>query len=350
MGKYRIPQTVQNAIQNARKAEWDVSIRNEKVIISAPDATAITIGVSPNSESLKQWEREAKRYNLLEGPARTPAEAEALLKAAEEEAQVKAQAENEKRKAYEAEQAKKAAQAKEAQAKAAAATANGMIAPEAPKAESKSKKTAEAAKSIFPAFDKSLVGTRDYSKFQLPDGRLYCVECLGEGIEFIARAPQGLATHRGFRHQMYQGEGTVTPVTTQETSRVHLPEDVQEAFELLRSIVADHVTDGDTGRIAELEAAVAEAKQQHQQDLKKADADYQALKKTSDEALKAMKDKVHQLTQELTGKDGKQQAEVSVLMKNFQALLAQIEEAVNSLSPIKAVAKVDELIAPYLAK
>lgn len=344
MSKHRVPAQVQTAIQIAREADWTVSIRDGKVVITATDGTNLTIGLNPNEESLKKFLREVEKYNLINGPARTPAESEALLKQVEKEAERDAQEKNLQRQAYEAEQAKKKAEAKVAAQKAALATANGL------KTEVRvpTQTTRATEGSGFPAFDKTLVGTTDYSKFQLADGRVYCIECLGEGIEFTARAPQGLATHRGFRHQMYTGHSAAN-TTTQETSRVTLPGDIQDAIDLLRSVVAENLGPvEDSAKVAQLEAALAEAKAQAEQDLKKADADYQSLKKTSDEALKAAKEKVHSLTQELTGKDGKQSAEMSALMKSFQELLRQIHGAINNQSPIQAVGKIDELVTPYL--
>jgi hypothetical protein len=356
MSRHRVPAQVQTAIQFARDAGWNVSIRNEKVVITVPDVNDegkpspinVTIGLNPNQESLKKFLREAAVYNLIDGPARTPAEAQALLKKAEEEGKKAAEVANRKRQEFEAQQAAKKAEAKVAAKKAAAATVGGLKTIEAAKVPSQTK--ARTKESPFPAFDKSLVGTTDYSKFQLSDGRFYCVECLGEGIEFTARAPQGLATHRGFRHQMYTGAAAATTTTTtQETSRVILPGDVQDAIELLRSVIADNLSPAeDTGKVAELEAKLTEVKQQAAQDLKKADADYRALKNSSDEALEAAKEKIHQLTKDLTGKDGKQAAETEVLMKSFRGLLADIHKVLNELSPIQAIAKIDELVAPYL--
>lgn len=360
MTRHRVPPQVQSAIQNVRKAMeedrpgWNISIRNEKVIFTTPDGTNLTIGLNPNQESLKKFVREAAAYNLLEGPVRTPAEAEALLKEAEEQARAKAEEENRRRAEYEAAQAAKKAEAAKAAKKAEAATVNGLktqVKPEAKVAKIPTQPVAKdrSKKVDFPAFDKSLVGTTDYSKFQLADGSFYCIECWGEGSKFTARAPQGLATHRGFRHQMYTGAAATTTTTTQETSRVSLPGDVEDAIDLLRTVLAENLNHpDDTERVSALEAALAEAKQRSEQDLKKADADYQALKKSSDEALEALKSKVHQLTQELSGKDGRQKAETESLMKSFQSLLRDIHKAINEMSPIQAIAKIDELVGPYL--
>lgn len=352
MSKHRVPSVVQDCIQHAREADWSVSIRNEKVVITAPDGVNLTIGLNPNQESLKKFQREAFKYNLIDGPARTPAESEALLKAAEEEALRKAEEANRQRAEFEAAQAKKKAEALAASKKAAEATSNGLKTQPKPEVKIPVQPTAQSAankKTVFPAFDKTLLGTTDYSKFQLSDGRFYCIECWEHSKEFTARAPQGLATHRGFRHQMYTG-AAATPVSpaTQETSRVSLPDDVHEALELLRSVIAENMVVEDSGRVAELQAALTEAKAQAELDLKKADKDYQDLKKNSDEALKAAKVKIHQLTEELTGKDNRQKAETNGLMKVFRELLEDIHKAINEMSPIQAIAEIDKLVTPYL--
>lgn len=355
MTRHRVPAQVQTAIQFAREADWNVSIRNEKVVITVPDTDEdgspkplnLTIGLNPNQESLKKFIREATRYNLFEGPARTPAEAEALLKAAEEEAQRKAEAANRQRAEFEAIQARKKAEAEQAAKKAAEATRNGLKVAVKTEAKIPAQPNRASKKNGFPDFDKSLMGTTDYSKFQLPDGRFYCIECLGDGREFTARAPQGLATHRGFRHQMYQGTTAASP---QESGRTALPDDVHEAIELLRSVIVENLghTGEDTGRVAELEAALAEVKAQAEADLKKADKDYQDLKQNSEESIKVARAKIYQLTEELTGKDGRQEAETKSLMQSFQGLLAEVHKAINELSPIQAIAKIDELVTPYL--
>lgn len=338
MAQHRVPVDVQNAIQNGRDAGWNVSIRNEKVVITAPDGLNLTIGMSPNQESLKKFVREATKYNLIgSGPARTPADQQKILEEAEKAGQEQAMQQNKQRKAYEAEQDRKRKEIESAAAKAQAATVQGL-------------ETTKPSIEGFPVFDPSLLGTMEYSKFVLPNGQHYCIECYQEGIEFTAKKPQGLATHRGFRHQMYQGEGVVAAsANNQETSRVKLPGDVQDAFELLRSIVAEHIDSGDDSeRVAELEARLAEVTQQAELDLKKADANYEELKKATDDLLKAEKAKVHKLTGELTGKDGVHETETKALTRNFQSLLVQIREALNGLSPAQAVGKIDELLSQYL--
>jgi hypothetical protein len=359
MSRHRVPADVQTAIQFAREADWKVSIRNEKVVITVPDTddegkpnpVNLTIGLNPNTESLKKFLREASTYNLIDGPARTPAEAAKLLAEAEEKGRLEAEEANRQRAEFEATQAKKQAEAKAAAKKAAEATANGLKTMPKPEIRIPAQTAKATGKSIFPAFDKSLVGTTDYPKFQLSDGRFYCIECWSEGVEFTARAPQGLATHRGFRHQMYTGAAAADiTTTTQETSRVSLPGDVQDAIDLLRSVIAENlsVPSEDAGKLAELEASLAEVKARAAQDLEKADKDYQELKKNSEESIKVARAKIYQLTEELSGKDGRQQAETESLMKSFQGLLGDIHKAINELSPIQAIARIDELVSPYL--
>lgn len=346
-GNKRVPAEVQTAIEIARAANWDVSIRNDKLKIVAPDGVCITVGMSPNDESMKVFRSQARNYNLMgEGPARTPEQQQKLLEEVEKAGAAQADRQNQQRKAYEAEQAAKRKAAEEAAAKAAAATAKGMVSMPTDQAPTTTVSNATPTNG-FPVFDPALLGTMDYPKFLLPNGRYYCIECWQTGEQFVAKKPQGLATHRGFRHQMYMGEGVLT--SNQETSRVQLPQDVQDVFELLRQIVGEHVGTGDDSeRVKELEAQVARLTEQSAEDLKKADQQYAEAKEAFDKALEAQKARVHELTKELTGKTGLHEAEVKAIMSNVQALLAKIREAVNGLSPAQAVGKIDELVSSYL--
>lgn len=368
MATKRVPAEVQTAMELAKAAGWPVSIRNGKIVITASDGTALTVGLDPNEESLKVFRSNCRRYNLIgEGPARTPKEQEALVREAEQAGLTEAEKKNRKRQAYEAEQARKRAEAEEAKRKAEAAIAKGLAAPkpvaEAPKpkvtpavpkavVEPKRRSVAAPANG-FPVFDPKLVGTTDYPKFELPDGTYYCIECWQGGVQFTARKPQGLATHRGFRHQMYQGEGVSAPANQgaapQEVSAMKLPGEIRDALDLLGNVIADHVGNGeDSARVAELEKALQEVKEQAAKDLERADQQYSELKAATDKALEAQKKRVHELSQELHGKDGIHESETKALLASFQALLTQIREAINNLSPAQAVGKIDGLLAEYL--
>lgn len=340
MANKRVPDVVQSAINNARAAEWPVSIRNEKILITAPDSVNLTVGISPNDESLKKFVRDASKYNLIAGPAMTPAEQEAQLKAAEEAGLKEADRRNEQRRQFEAEQRRKAEEMRLAAEKAAAATAKGLTSEE-------SQYDADG----FPAFDASLLGSVDYPRFKLPSGRFYCVECLGEGVKADFKAPQGLATHRGFRHQMYLGVGSAA-VQTPEVAPVlpGLPDEVRTAFELLQVAVVEHLGSGeDTDRVKELESTIALLRKQAEADLAQADKQYNDAKETFEKALRVEKEKTHKLAQDLHGKDGVHTAEITALMKGFRELLEQIRTTIDDERPIQAVAKIDELLTSYLS-
>lgn len=336
MANKRVPDVVQSVITSARKADWPVSIRNEKIGIIAPDGVKLTVGMSPNDESLKQFVREAGKYNLITGPAMTPAEQEAQLKAAEAEGLKEADRLNGQRRQFEAEQRKKAEEAAKAAEKAAAATAKGL------------KPEPEYDKDGFPAFDASLLGGADYPRFKLPSGRFYCVECLGEGIKADFKAPQGLATHRGFRHQMYQNN---VPAAVVEAPAVPgLPEEVRTAFELLQVAVAEHVgSSDDTERVKGLEDTIVLLRKQAETDLAQADKQYNDAKETFEKALRVEKEKVHKAAQELHGKDGVHAAEITALMKGFRVLLDDIRKIIEDERPLQAIGKVDELLTGYLS-
>lgn len=341
MGNKRVPDVVQAAINHARTANWDVSIRNEKIGITAPDGVKLTVGISPNDESLKQFVREASKYQLVNGPAMTPKQQEDQLKEMEEEGLKEAARRNEQRKAFEAQQAKKAEEARAAAEKAKAATANGL-----------KKVKPEYDKDGFPAFDSALLGSTDYPKFKLPSGRFYCVECLSEGVKADFKAPQGLATHRGFRHQMYLGEGgaIVHAVTPEAVVAPALPEEIRTAFELLQIAVAEHVGTGDDSeRVKGLEETITLLRKQAEADLSQADKQYNEAKETFEKALRVEKEKVHSLTKELHGKDGVHQAEITALMKGFRELLEQVQKTIENERPIQAVAQIDELLTGYLS-
>lgn len=337
MANKRIPATVENAIQHAKEAGWAVSIRNEKVIVTAPDGVNLTVGLHPNEPSLDKFRSEARKYNLIDGPARTPAQQEQMIKEAEEAGLRQAEALNAKRKAEAEAAAKKRAAAQEAAKKAAAATANGLKA-----------KPSVPGDELFPAFDESMIGTLDYQGLKLSNGRFYCPECLGQGEKFSAKAPQGLATHRAFSHGMYMAAQTA--VAAPSAPKVVLPEDIQVAVELLRTSIAEHLTNdsGDSEKVAELEGKLKKLSEQHDLELKQADKQYNDAKETFDKALRVEKDKVNQLTKELNDKNGVHSAEVEALTKSVRTVLTQIREAVNGLAPAQAIGKIDEILTDYL--
>lgn len=358
-GNKRVPPEVETAIDLAKQAGWDVSIRNAKIVITAPDAVNITIGMNPNDESMKVFRSSARKYNLVgEGPARTPAESEALMKQLEEETERKAKEANKQRKVFEAAQQRKQTEAEAAREKADAATQAGLV-------EVEPEPVVEETRVVpngFPVFDPALLGQiqSDLFLINLPNGEeYYCIECWSSNLKFTSKRPQGLAMHRGIRHGLYGGKPALTaPAVSQETSAVTtaLPADVQAAVELLVSVIGENVTGGNseevetlTKQVADLEKKLEELKTQSERDLSLSDKQYTDAKAAFDKANEASKNKIHELMEELSGKDGIHATETEQLMKSFRTLLSQVQDALNTQAPLKAVGTIDELIRPFMA-
>lgn len=336
MGNKAIPEEVTTALDLAEAAGWKVSNRNKKIVINPPGYPNVTIGHNPNDESMKIFRAATRTYNLIgQGPARTPDQAEQIHKDAEAQGLAEADRRNAQRKAYEAEQRVKQQQIEAARQKAQAATQPGLNQPQEPSMISKSLQ--------FPDFDSSLRGTTDYSKFLLADGTYYCIECWEKGKQETFKAPQGIATHRGFRHQMYTGG--IAPVVIQETSRVSLPEDVNTAFEMLRSAMGDALGHGvDPQALAAKDADLAELSSKLEAAVKQADADRKDFDKKFLEA-QVSADKKFTDAQKVLGE--KHHAEVKTLTAEFYKLLKQIQSSAETLSPIQAIAKIDEIVRSF---
>jgi hypothetical protein len=358
-GTKRVPAEVQTAIDIAKQADWDVSIRNGKIVITASDGVAITIGMNPNDESMKTFRSSARRYNLIgDGPARTPEEAEALVAELEKDSEKKAKAANAQRKAFEAAQQKKQTEAAAAAEKAQAATQAGLVSeePEAAPVPEETLPVFEIPVGI-PVFDETLLGKTQSDLFLVLNAaglrEYYCVECWGEGKKFTSKRQQGLAMHRGIRHGLY-----TLPAATQETSSVNpaLPSDVNAALELLVSVLGENFSgSANTAELealqkqaADLEKQLAEVRAQAARDLGLSDKQYTDAKAAFKKASEADKAKIHSLSEELAGKDGKHAAEVEQLMKSFRMLLNKVQEALNTKAPIQAVGEIDSLIKPYM--
>lgn len=352
MGNKKIPDEVVTAMELAKAAGWPVSNRNKFVRIYPPSPTPdeqvppLTIGYNPNDESMKVWRSACRRYNLFgQGPARTPDQTERLLADAEAQSLQEADRLNAQRKAYEEEQRVKQRQIEAARQKAEAATQQGLTKPQ--ETTEMPKPTAPA--SLFPTFDPALLGFRDdSSKFLLSDGTYYCVECLSKGKEATFKAPQGLAAHRSRWHQLYNENAT----PTQEISRVSLPADVDAAFDLMRSAMADALAAGaDPQALADKDAELAELKTKLAAVTKQADADRSDFDKRFLEAQVSADKRLAELlaegTKEASAKHG---AEIEGLMKNFMGILVSIREATETLSPIQAIAKIDTIVSDFLNK
>lgn len=348
MGNKSIPDEVVTAMDLAKAAGWKVSNRNKMVIITIPDAehpTNMAIGHKPNDESMKVFRATCRRYNLVgEGPARTPSETQHLIDSAEQSSLAEADRRNNQRKAYEAEQHLKQQQIEAARSKAAAATQQGLI----------QETVMTQSSSLFPPFDPTLLGTKDNTKFLLTDGTYYCVECWSQKRQETFKAPQGLAAHRGVRHQLYPGSITLlaqensTPVLTQETSRVSLPVDVDTAFDMLRSAMADALGEGgDSKTLADKEAELVELRGKLEAVTKQADSDRKDFDKNFLESQGSFDKK---LADAIKSADSKREAEIQGLMQNFLSILVQVREATETLSPIQAIAKIDTIVSDFLKK
>lgn len=342
MGNKSIPDEVTTAMELAAAANWGVSNRNKKIIITPPDGMNITIGHGPNDESMKVWRSSCRRYNLIApGPARTPDETVQINDAVAAQSLAEADRRNDQRKAYEAEQRVKQQQIEAARQKADAATQQGLKPQETPMP--KNVRSASSA-NLFPPLDPALLGTKDYSKFQLSDGLYYCVECWSQGKQETFKAPQGIAAHRGVRHRMYSDE---TPAT-QETNRVSLPADVDTAIEMLRSAVADSLGLGvGSEALAAKDIELDELKAKLEKVSKQADADRSDFDKRFLEAQASADKKLEDASQ---AADSKRETEIQALMKNFMGILLQVREATETLSPIQAIAKIDTIVSEFLKK
>lgn len=344
MGNKKIPDEVVTAIELAKAAGWTVSNRNKMIHIVPPDGVNISIGHTPNDESMKVFRSNARKYNLIgQGPARTREETERLLADAEAQSLQEADRMNAQRKAYEAEQRAKQQQIEAARQKAEAATQQGM----SPLQETDMPKKPTAIARLIPPFDPALVGTKDSSKFLLSDGTYYCVECLAEKKDATFKAPQGLAAHRSRWHQLYNEN-----IHTQEISRVSLPADVDTAFDMLRSAMAEAlVGSADPQALADKEAELVELRGKLEAVTKQADADRADFDKKFLEAQVSADKRLAELLAEGTKEaDAKREAEIEGLMKNFMGILVSIREATETLSPIQAIAKIDTIVSDFLNK
>jgi hypothetical protein len=353
MGNKKIPDEVVTAMELAKAAGWPVSNRNKFVRIYPPSPTPdeqvppLTIGYNPNDESMKVWRSNCRRYNLIgQGPARTPDQTERLLADAEAQSLQEADRLNAQRKAYEAEQRAKQQQIEAARQKADAATQQGLNPPQ--ETEMPKKPTVTATATLFPTFDPALLGTRDSSKFLLANDTYYCVECLAQKKEATFKAPQGLAAHRSRWHQLYNEN----IAHTQEISRVSLPADVDTAFDMLRSAMAEALEgSGDPEVLAAKEAELAELKAKLEAATKQAEADRKDFDTRYLEAQVSADKRLAELLAEGTHEaNAKREAEIEGLMKNFMGILVSIREATETLSPIQAIAKIDTIVSDFLKK
>lgn len=341
MGNKKIPDEVVTAMDLAKAAGWFVSNRNKMVHIQPPGKgePLISIGHNPNDESMKVFRSTCRKFNLLgKGPARTRQEVENLLKAAEAEGNAEADRLNAQRRAYEAEQQKKAAQIEAARQKADAAIQQGLKPQETT---TMPKTPAKTTPATIPAFDPKLMGSKDASKFLLSDGTYYCIECLSEGKTCTLKAPQGLAAHRSRWHQLYNENAP----KTLETNRVSLPADVDAAFDLLRSSLAEALVQGsDPQALADKDREITALQEKLDALTKQVDTDRADYDKRFLEAQVAADKKLTDLRKEL---EAKGKAEVDAITKQCFALLKSIQSSAETMSPIQAIAKIDEIVRTF---
>jgi hypothetical protein len=366
------------AIDLAQKAGWPVSPRNGKIIIEAPDGTALTIGARPNEASLNVWRSQCRRYNLVGlGPAMTPAQQEKVRQeAAEEYAQQQAA---QKQQAAEAEAVKtrKAAEAALAEKKAQEVVAAASKLPTPPKSPSvptrpENPATAQKAVSVpvvtftappspatvaqkvtakkvepakpkgdgYPEFNASMLLVEDYSQYRLtsgPDkGKYFCPNCLERGEKMSYKQPQGLAAHRGFRHGAYRG-------TADASSTPELPESVKTALDLLRDTLVEELSDtADATELREAKKKIEELNSivdERAKELTALRAELAKAKTSAEERGKALDE---------IGK--KHEAEIKMLMGKLEKDLQQFVEWGNNLAPVQAVVKILDVAGGYLKK
>lgn len=388
----KLPEEISHALHLAEEAKWPVSARNGKIVITAPDGMALTIGTKPNDESMKTWRSTCRQYNLVgDGPAMTPdqqKEEEAMATATKPQTKTPAQLAKEKEIA-------------EAQAKAAAAAAGQgptpgapkkaavpvvtFTAPEAPVVTPKvvAKKVAPAAPAKkadpFPPFSPYMLTVKDadYSPFRIdgPDGkdRFFCGNCWEKGERITFKGPQGLASHRGFVHAAFAlpGEQQIIP-------KVPLPEQVETALELLRGALTEELTGVvDDSQVKALEAKVEElnsALSAKSKDLESKNKELAEAKSTLDDTSRKLslllqaKTKAEGAVKDLQGRldaaiklaESRGEAldeinkrfdeERKMLLARFEKDLAQFRSWANELAPVKAVGMIVDVVERYLTK
>jgi hypothetical protein len=344
------------AVKIAQEAEWPISFRNGKVIITAPDGIALTVGSRPNEETLKVWRATCRKYNLTgEGPAMTPAQQDEL----------KAQAENPEKKSATPATAKKIAEAAAAARKAEDVVAQAAKLPAAPASPTKpvivpvvsvspvtpatiaEKAAAKAApkpkvdKDGFPPFEPDmLLPPKDYSVFLLTSGkdqgRYFCPTCWERGEKFTAKRPQGIASHRGFKHALFISAADA-PGGSEVTTL--LPESVATALELLRNELVEALADTtDASLVQELETKVEE--------LNKVLADRDQKIKNLVSDLEKQKVIAEERGNLLDGEKIRYDEEAKKLMDKINSDFVQCW--INELAPVKAVGRIDDMIGKYL--
>lgn len=367
----KVEPIIARAIDLAREAGWSVRYNNGAVIIGAPDGFNLSIGHSQsNRETLLKFKKAAQNYGLIEGPAKTPAQREAEEKVLVEKQQAKETEEQQ-------EKARKAVEAKRAEEKARKIVEEAEKLPKPPPSTSFVEPVAKigpqvripvqptpavlAKKTVaprhdadgFPVFATDMLTAKDYSTFKLPNGRYFCPTCWERGDKETFKMPQGLSSHRGFKHGAFTtGADAVDPAAGEEGK---LPESVVTALELLRNEMIESLANtSDAETVRELESKVADLNRllgERDQKIKQLvatlgekDERVKALVKERDEAQKVAEGRKTLLDNE----KGRYDAEVKQAMDVVEADLKNVRAWINELAPIKAVSKIDDMLAKYL--
>jgi hypothetical protein len=371
----KVDPMIARAIDLAREAGWDIRYKDGAVVIGAPDGFNLTIGhPQSNRETLLKFKKAAQNYGLIEGPAKTPAQREAEEKMLVEEQQAKAVEEQQAL-------ARKEAETKLAEEKARKVVEDaeklpkpppsvGFVEPVAkvgpnvkipvqptPTPAVLAKKTVAPTKPRdtdgFPVFTSEMIATKDYSTFKLPNGRYFCPTCWERGDKETFKMPQGLSSHRGFKHGAFTtGADAMDPAVVEEGK---LPESVVTALQLLRDEVIESLANtSDAETVRDLEAKVADLNKilgERDQKIKQLVAtvgEKEEMVKTVSKERDEAKTIAEGRKTLLDNEKGRYEAEVKQAMDVVEADLKNVRSWINELAPVKAVSKIDDMLTKYL--
>jgi hypothetical protein len=363
----QLHEEIRIAVEVAKAAGWPVAFRSGKVVITAPNGMNLTVGTRPNEETVKDWRSVCRKYNLLgEGPARTPEQQEEARVAAANGTPLSPEA-----KAESAAKAEKKAQAAEAQRKADAVVAEAAklptppASPSAPSSPVKpvnvpvvavtkvtpdtiakkaaAKKTAAAPvrdANGYPPFTPDMLTSKTYAQFKLADGRYFCPNCWGHGEKLSFKAPQGVASHRGFKHGVFSpdaasGEGA-------------LPESLLTALELLKLEMVEHLA-------STVDEELIKEQQEKIEGLGVLIERQRTLLKERGEEITKLGSEIEKLklTAEqrgvlLDGEKARFDREAKQIMDKVATDLGQFRTWINELAPVRAVGKINDTLDKYL--
>lgn len=353
------------ALDLAEAAGWPRRTDKGRIYILPPDGKNLTVGMRPNEASLTSWRSTCRKYNLVgDGPAMTPAEQEA--KAMKDQ--------NPTPDPQDPAKAKKSAEAKVAKEKADAVVAAAEALPTPPPSPAqpvvvpvvthtkvtpatiaeKAKKAGEAKTGGperdqfgFPPFSPEMLVLKDYSVVKLPNGKYFCPNCWSLGERKFFKQPQGVASHRGFRHALFVNAADV-PGDSEVTTL--LPESLVTALELLRNeMVEVYAGTIDAAEVEELKAKI--------DDLNKVIDGQKAQIAERDVRIKNLGsdlDKQIKLANErgvlLDGTKDRQDREIREVMEKVGKDFTQFREWINALAPARAMAKIDQALDKYLGE